>query len=199
MGDATEKYFLAVLDETLTILHDNDIEHLVIGSVANTAHLGDHWEAGSDIDFLISKADAERCLEIFPTYGYATHVRDTYWIYKAAKPNVTIDLIFKASSRVELDDEMLAASVTRPFERFELRVPAVEDMALLFVLLDTDDRQGYWYDAMRYLRIVDDWDYFLARAERYGPRKMLSALLYAAESHIEVPERAIEVLLGLSV
>jgi hypothetical protein len=171
----------------------------VIGSIANTAHLGDTWEAGSDIDFLMTKADADRALEIFPTYGYSMHVRDPYWIYKAAKPNVTIDLIFKASLRVELDDEMLAASVVRRFDRFELRVPAAEDMTLLYVLLDTDDRRGYWYDAMRFLRVVDDWDYLLTRAERYGPRKMLSALLYAAESHIPIPERAIEVLLGLSV
>jgi hypothetical protein len=198
MGDATEKYFLAVLEETQSILSDHGIEHLVIGSIANSSHLGDPWEAGSDIDFLVTKEDADRCLEIFPSYGYAMHVRDPYWIYKAAKPNVTVDLIFRASLRVELDDEMLGASVTRPFEHLELRVPAVEDMTLLYVLLDTDERQGYWYDAMRYMRVVEDWDYLLTRAERYGPRKMLSALLYAAESHITIPERAIEVLLGLS-
>ena len=198
MGDATEKYFFAVLEEALTILDDHHVEHLVIGSIANAAHLGDNFEAASDIDILLSKADADRCLELFPTYGYATHVRDPYWIYKAAKPNVTVDLIFKASLRVEFDDEMRRTAMTRPFGHREIRVPAPEDMVLLYVLLDTNERQGYWYDAMRYLCIVDDWDYLLARAERYGPRKMLSALLYAAESHITIPERAIEVLLGLS-
>lgn len=194
MGDATEKYFLAVLEETLTILADNDVEHLVIGSIANTAHLQNGWKPGSDIDFLVTERDAERCITVFPSYGYSTHVRDPYWIFKAAKPNVTIDLIFRASNRVELDDEMLAASTTRPFERFELRVPAVEDMALMFILLDSDERQGYWYDAMDYLRLVDDWDYLVHRAKRYGPRKMLSALLYAGESHIAVPESAIAAL-----
>jgi hypothetical protein len=198
MGDATEKYFLAVFEETLTILHDHDIEHLVIGSIANSAHLGSRWDSASDIDVLVTKAGADRCLEIFPRYGYAQHVRDTYWIYKMAKPNVTIDLIFKASGRVELDDQMLDAATELSFEDLKVRAPAPEDMALLFILLDTDERQGYWYDAMKYLRIVEDWDYLLNRAERYGPRKVLSALLYAAESHIPIPDRAIEVLLGLS-
>ena len=194
VGDATQKYFLAVFEETLTILEDNRIEHLVIGSIANSAHFGPAVEVAGDIDVHVRKPDADRCLEIFPAYGYATHVRDPYWIYKAAKPNVTIDLIFKASGRVELDDEMLAASMSCPFEHLELRVPSPEDMALLFVLLDTDERPGFWYEAMRYLRVVDDCDYLVARAERYGPRKMLSALLYAAESHITVPERAIAAL-----
>ena len=194
MGDATRKYFLAVFEEALTILRDNEIEHLVIGSIVNAVHLGADWESGSDIDFLVRKQDAQRCLEIFPTYGYSTHVRDPYWIFKAAKPNVTVDLIFKASSRVELDDEMLGASVLKRFEHLELRIPSVEDMALLFVLLDTDERQGYWYDAMQYIRRTDDWDYLVKRAERYGPRKMLAALLYAGESGAEVPERALDAL-----
>jgi hypothetical protein len=196
MGDATEKYFLAVFEEALAILEDNAVEHLVIGSIVNAVYLDVDWEPGSDIDFLVRKRDAERCLEIFPAYGYSTHVRDPYWIFKAAKPNVTVDLIFRASSRVELDDEMLSASTVQPFEHLHVRVPSIEDMALLFVLLDTDERQGYWYDAMQYLRRTSDWDYLVKRAERYGPRKMLSALLYAGESGIEVPQRALDALLA---
>lgn len=194
MGDATRKYFLAVFEEATTILHDNQIDHLVIGSIVNSVHLGSDWEPGSDIDFLVRKQDAERCLEIFPSYGYSTHIRDPYWIFKVAKPNMTIDLIFRASLRVELDDEMLSASVAKPFEHLEIRVPSVEDMTLLYVLLDDEQRQGYWYDAMQYLRRTGDWDYLVKRAERYGPRKMLSALLYAGESGIDVPERALDAL-----
>lgn len=196
MGDATRNYFLSVFEETLSILEQHDVPHLVVGSVANSAYLRVGWEPASDVDILVTKEDADRCLEIFPTYGYAKHIRDPSWIYKVGMPNMTIDIIFKASRIVELDDEMFSASTVQSFERFDIRVPSIEDMALLFVLLDTDERQGYWYDAMKYLRRIHDWDYLVKRGERYASRKLLSALLYAAESNIDVPERAIDALLA---
>jgi putative nucleotidyltransferase-like protein len=188
VGDATRVYFLGVFSETLEILESNDIAHLVIGSIANVVHFGDAWEPRSDIDLLVSQDDAGRCLEIFPAHGYATHVRDPSWIYKIAKPNVTIDLIFKSADRIEMGPDILERSELRQFEGLTLRVPSVEDMAVHFVLMDTDERQGHWYDAMRYFRVVTDWEYLINRGRQLAPRKFLAALLYAQEIGIKIPD-----------
>lgn len=188
MGDATRLYFLGVFSETLELLEANEIDYLVIGSIANAVHFGDSWEPSSDIDLLVSQEDAARCIELFAAHGYATHVRDPDWIYKVAKPNVTIDLIFKSADRIEMGPEILARSHVRLFEGLMLRVPSVEDMAVHFVLMDTDERRGHWYDAMRYLRAVEDWDYLIARGRQLAPRKFLAALLYAQEIGITIPD-----------
>lgn len=54
--------------------------------------------------------------------------------------------------------------------------------------MDTDERRGHWYDAMRYLRAVEDWRYLTDRGRALAPRKFLAALLYAQEIGITIPE-----------
>ncbi|MGH8946342.1 MAG: hypothetical protein ACRDVL_09340, partial [Acidimicrobiia bacterium] len=120
-------------------------------------------------------------------HGYAVHVHDPSWIFKVAKPNVTVDLIFVSAERIELDEGMVRHSVERGFEGLAMRVPSVEDMTMLSVAIDSELRQGYWYDAMRYLKLVRDWEYLLGRAEAVAAAKMLGALLYALDSGIDVP------------
>lgn len=188
MGDATRAYFLSVFAEALDILDANAIPHLVIGSIANVVHLGDPWEPRSDIDLLVTQQDAARCLELFGSHGYATHVRDPDWIYKVAKPNMTIDLIFKSADHIALDREILDRAEVKQFEGLQLRVPSVEDMAVHYVLMDTDERPGFWYDAMRYLRAVEDWKYLTDRGRQLAPTKFLAALLYAQAIGITIPD-----------
>jgi hypothetical protein len=47
---------------------------------------------------------------------------------------------------------------------------------------------------MRYLRLVEDWEYFVERGRKLRPIKVLSALLYAQETGLRVPETAVEAL-----
>lgn len=194
MGEATRTYFIDVLRETVDLLGELEVPYVLVGSLAKTCHFEDAWDPGSDIDLLVKKDDAERCLREFPKHGFATHVREPTWIYKVAKPNVTIDLIFWSAGAVELTDDMIARACRCPFEGVEVRVPSIEDMALLLVLLDSEERPGYWYDAMRYLRAVEDWDYLGRRARELRPVKVLSALLYARETGLHIPDGAVEAL-----
>ncbi|MGH9167740.1 MAG: hypothetical protein ACRD02_07955 [Acidimicrobiia bacterium] len=194
MGHATREYFREVFGETLEILCREAMDHLVTGTIANFCHLGDAWDPGGDIDLLITKDDAERCLEIFPGHGYAVHVHDPSWIFKVAKPNVTVDLIFVSGERIELDEGMVRHSVERGFEGLAVRLPSVEDMTMLSVAIDSELRQGYWYDALRYLKLVQDWGYLLERAEAVAPTKTLGALLYALDAGIDIPGEVLDQL-----
>src|SRR5688572_3842204 len=188
MGDATRTYFLRIFEETLTILKDASIPHLLIGSIAEAIHFSEEWDPASDIDLLVTEQDAARCLELFPEHGYATHVRDSRWISKIAKPNVTIDLIFRSADHVKLDDEIYGRGLDRAFEDIPVRVPSVEDMSILNLLLDSPERPGYVYTAMRYLERVEDWDYLADRGRRYAPEKVLGGLLLARDAGVEVPD-----------
>lgn len=191
MGDATRVYFLNVVSEVLQLLEADEIEHLVIGSIAHAVHFDQPWEPGSDFDLLVTKEGAERCLEIFPAHGYSIHIRDETWIYKVAKPNVTVDLIFRSADRIELSPRMLERSERKPFETVTVRVPSLEDMAAHYVLMDSEQRPGYWYDAMRCLRRVRDWGYLTDRGRELAPRKFLAALLYAQAVGIDVPDDSV--------
>jgi hypothetical protein len=194
MGDATRTYFLEVFGEAVQLLERNALPHLVIGSMARSAILGDGWEPGSDIDFLMTKDDAAAVVDLFSAQGYACHVRDETWIYKVAKPNVTVDLIFLSADAIELDEEIQAHGTLATFEGLTLRVPSVEDLFVQNVLLDSLERQGFWYDAMRYLREVEDWSYLISRGQRFAPKKILAALLYAKETGERLPPGVIDSL-----
>jgi hypothetical protein len=196
VGDATRTYFSKVLGEALDVLREHDIDYLLIGSLAKACQLDDDWDPASDVDLLVTKEGADKALDVFGHFGFATHVREPTWIYKVAKPNVTIDLIFWSAGSIELTDEMLKRSSCERFEGVDVRVPCVEDMALLYVMLDSEERQGYWYDAMRYFRSVTDWEYLVQRGRGLSPAKLLSALLYARETGLRVPGFAVDSLLS---
>src|SRR5918992_1295841 len=118
MGGPTKEEFLAVLDESLELFTNEDLPHAVIGGVATTALLDSGWNVKTaDLDFLIAEGDAEGILEKFSERGFSTKKKDSTWIYKAARPDVTLDLIFKASGDVELDEDLFERIQMHEFER----------------------------------------------------------------------------------
>lgn len=198
MGGATREFYLEVLEEALGIIADARADHLVIGGLATKALLEMPLSAYEDIDVLIRREDAERLLEVFSRAGYATYRRDEGWIYKAARPDVTVDLIFGAAETVHLDGEHLGRSTTASLEGIALRVPAPEDLVVMKALFDADDRQGRWYGALSILRRFPiDWDYLAERGAAHAPRRILSLLLYASDIGIAVPDSALSRLLRL--
>jgi hypothetical protein len=91
VGGATRAFYLEVLGEGLGIIGDSGANHLVIGGIAEHIHFGRPLNPSEDIDVLVRSDDAERLLERFEKHGYTTYRRDESWIYKAARPDVTID------------------------------------------------------------------------------------------------------------
>lgn len=195
MGGATREFYLKVVREALGVLEGAAADHLVIGSMAVRALLGKPLSEAEDVDVLIRVEDAERLLDAFSTEGYTTYRRDERWIYKAARPNVTVDLIFRAGESIRLDDDHLARSTTAEIDGISLPVPAPEDLVVMKAVFDAEDRQGAWYDALSILRRFPvDWDYLAERALAHGPRRLLGLLLYASDAGIDVPDRAVSIL-----
>lgn len=192
VGGATFDFYLQVLRETVGIIRSAEAEHLVIGGIAERVHFGRPLSPTEDIDVLIRRQDAEPLLEQFAERGFATHVRDATWIFKAARPDVTVDLIFRAGETIELDERQLARSRIAERDGVALRIPAPEDVVVMKAVFDAPGRGANWYTAVELLRRLPiDWDYLCERGEMHGRRRTLSLALYVADLGIEVPESAI--------
>jgi hypothetical protein len=200
VGGATREYYREVLEDATNILSDAGAAHLVIGGLATRALLDMPLDLAEDIDVLVRAADADRLLDRFSAEGYATHRQDPRWIYKAAKPDVTVDLIFRAGEVIRLDELHLARSTKTGLEGSILPVPAPEDLIVMKVVFDADDRQGRWYGAISLLQhLAIDWTYLAERGATYAPRRVLSLLLYASDLGISVPDEAIARLAPLAI
>lgn len=197
MGGATREFYLATLRESLELLRHAGSGYLVIGSVATRAHLGEPLSEAEDIDVLIRREDAARLLADFADLGFATHHRDETWIYKAARPDVTVDLIFRAGETIELDRDHLDRAASIDVDGLALRVPGAEDLSVMKAIFDGPLRRGKWYEVIELLRVASiDWDYLAQRGAAHGPRRILSLLLYALDEGISVPDEALFLLMS---
>jgi hypothetical protein len=200
MGGATHAYYVEVLQDAINILDDVGADHLVIGGLATRGLLDMPLNPEEDIDVLIRPEDSHGLLDRFSSERYATHRRDEGWIYKAAKPDVTIDLIFRAGEVIRLDDQHLVRSTTIRMAGVALPVPAPEDLIVMKAVFDADDRQGRWYGAISVLRHhAIDWIYLAERGATYAPRRVLSLLLYAVDLGVTVPAEAISILAPVAI
>jgi hypothetical protein len=195
VGGATRNYYLDVVREATGILAHEGVDHLVIGGAATRVILGLPLNEAEDMDVFIRREDAAGLLEAFAGAGFSTSRRDERWIYKAAKPDVTIDLIFRAGETIGLDDRHLERSTMVKVDDIAFPVPAAEDLVVMKAVFDADDRQGRWYGALSILRQREiDWNYLAERGLAHAPRRILSLMLYAADMGLDVPA---EVILGL--
>ncbi|MGH2722119.1 MAG: nucleotidyltransferase [Actinomycetota bacterium] len=197
MGAATEEYWLSVLSEGLDLLEARGSPYLVIGSLATGHYLGQEWRPQQDIDFLLQPGEAELLLEPFREAGFSVYRKDEQWLYKVAKPNVTIDLIFLASEAMELDGKLLARARSAELEGVHFPVPSPEDLFVMKVLTDNLERKGHWYDCLRLIGRSDiDWEYLQERALATSPERVLAALLYARTDGVAVDRSTVDVLAG---
>jgi hypothetical protein len=195
MGAATPEFYRQVLQESFAIIEAAGADYLLIGSLATRALLDMPPDEKEDIDALVRLNDAEKLLDAFAKKGYATYRRDPRWIFKAARPDVTVDLIFRAGERIEIDDEHLAHSTTVDVEGVPLRLPGPEDLIIMKAVFDGPDRPGRWYDALKLMRHLPiDWEYLARRGTELAPRRVLSLLLYATDAGVGVPGAAVSAL-----
>lgn len=197
MGAATEDYWLSVLSDGLDLLGTRGSPHLVIGNLATGHYLGQEWSPLQDIDFLLQPGEAELVLEAFREAGFSVYRKDERWLYKVAKPNVTIDIIFLASDAMELDGKLLARARSAALRGVPFPVPSPEDLFVMKVLTDNLERQGHWYDCLRLIGRSDiDWEYLQERALATSPARVLAALLYARTEGVAVDRATVDVIAG---
>ena len=192
-GDVDTDMLVSVLADAVKALEDEDIPYLVIGGVV--AALAGRPRFTHDLDFLVHGQDARPALAALEKAGFVTDETEPQWLFKAVKDGVLVDIIFRSSGDVMLDDEMLERATDREFEGVRVRTIPLEDFIIIKALAHKENTGRHWYDALALLANQDiDWDYLLRRSARRGPHRMLSLLFYAKSTDVVVPDRVIHEL-----
>lgn len=188
-----DERFLRVLDGSIEAVRGLGVPFLLIGEIASSVFGRDRGTA--DIDLFVRPEHAPRILEALGHRGFETSVEFEHWLYKATIDDVDVDVIFRASRDILIDDDMLARGRSMVFRGRELPMAPPEDMIVMKAVAAGEDTARYWYDALAILARADlDWDYLLTRARQHGARRMLSLLLFGASLDLLVPDPAIDSL-----
>jgi predicted nucleotidyltransferase len=189
-GPVDDDVFLDVLDRALRAVGEAGIPAVLIGGIASTVYGRPRWS--EDIDLLVRPEDADRTLDALAAAGFDVHRTFPDWLYKAFREGVLVDVIFKSTGDIYLDQDMLDRSRTETFRGRAIPVAPAEDLLVMKALAHSEPTPRYWHDALGVLTRADlDWEYLLDRA-RHGPRRVLSLLLYAQSNDLAVPEDVVE-------
>jgi predicted nucleotidyltransferase len=190
-----EDVFLEVLGKTARTLDDHGRPWALMGGVASAIHGRPRWTY--DIDVFVQPQDARPALEAFGGAGFSTDEKDPHWLYKAMDRGVLVDVIFKATAGIYLDDEMILRSQYAEFRGVSVRVIPPEDLLVIKATAFAEHTARHWWDALGILaRATLDWDYLTRRA-RHSSRRVASLLLFARSVDLSVPDRVMEALIGL--
>jgi predicted nucleotidyltransferase len=194
-GEVDEQTFVRILGEAVEALNRSDVPYAFIGGVASATFGRPRWT--HDVDLFVRPDHADLALAALAEAGFVTQKTDSFWLYKALKDEVLVDLIFRSTGDMYLDEEMVARSSIQEFKGQKLRVVAPEDLVVIKAVVHDEKTPRHWYDALGIIAYAElDWDYLVRRARR-APRRILSLLLYAQSNDIAVPESAIHNLLDL--
>jgi predicted nucleotidyltransferase len=189
--------FHQTLDESLAAMRDADVRFLIIGGIASAVHGRDRGTR--DVDLFVRPEDARRALEALADRGFETMVAFPHWLYKGFKRDVLVDVIFRSSKDVLLDDEMLRRARDRQFRGRRVPIAPPEDLVIMKAVAADEDTPRYWYDALGIIAHEPnlDWDYLVRRARQHGVRRILSLLIYAQSNDLVVPAAPIVELMTL--
>jgi predicted nucleotidyltransferase len=182
----------SVLAEVIEALEAEGVPHLLMGGAG--AQTFARPRETDDIDVFVAPGDARRTLDVLEKAGFG--VEETYpsWLFKAMRHGVLVDVIFRSSGGIYLDEDMLARGQRCDYRGTEALLICPEDLLVVKAMAATEDTPHHWYDALALIARRDlDWDYVLARS-RVGPRRMLSLLLYAESIDLAVPPEAVTLL-----
>ena len=184
---------LAVLDRTLEVVRSAGIPFLVIGEIGSA--LWGRDRGTNDIDLFVRPEMSPRVLELLGDAGFETRVVYEHWLSKAHLDGVDVDIIYRASRDILLDDEMLERASRVTYRGRPIPVAAPEDLLVMKAGATREDTARYWYDALGILSSAPlDWDYLVRRARQHGPRRVLSLLLFATSVDLVVPQAPIKEL-----
>lgn len=185
--------FLAVLDEALDALRQASIPFLLIGGIGSAVYGRDRGTR--DIDLFVRPEVANKVLDLLDARGFETKEVHEFWLSKAVRHGVLVDVIFRSTRDIMLGDEMLERARLMPFRGRMVPVAPPEDLVVMKACAMSEETSRYWYDAAAILAHSQlDWDYLVARARQHGARRILSLLLFATSVDIVVPAEPIETL-----
>lgn len=189
-----EEAFLRVLDEAHHVIESLGVPYMSIGGIASSVWGRARWT--HDIDFFVRPEDAHTVLDALARAGFETKEEYPHWLYKAFKDGVLVDIIFRSTRDILMDDDMIGRAVVLDFRGRTLPVAPPEDVVVMKAIAAGEDTPRYWYDALAIIANTAelDWGYLLRRARQHGARRVLSLLLYAQSNDQVVPSWAVEEL-----
>lgn len=191
--DEADQKFLAAFAATVTLLGEAEIPFLVMGGVSSSVHGRDRWT--HDIDLFVRPEHARPALQVLGDAGFRTEETYWDWLYKAWQDDVLVDVIFRSTGGIRVDDEMLERAVTLDFHGVTAPFIPPEDLLVIKAVVHDEPLPRHWHDGLGILSRCDlDWDYLLRRARQHGARRVLSLLVYAQSNDLIVPNRVIEEL-----
>lgn len=185
-----------ILGEAIAAIEGADVPYVVMGGLV--AAVFARPRSTDDIDVFVKPEHASRALEALAGAGFEVEEHDPMWLYKAWKGGVLVDVIFRSSGEVYLDDEMLQRSVERECRGMPIRMISPEDLLVIKAVATAEHGSHHWYDALGIIaRNPIDWAYLVERGRQAGPRRVLSLLLYAESNDMAVPAEAVEELFAI--
>jgi predicted nucleotidyltransferase len=183
----------ATFADAVEALRAAEVPYLLIGGLSASAFA--RPRITDDIDVFVRPDMARKVLQTLDAAGFDTEETDDRWLYKAFKRGVLVDVIFRSSGDVYVDDEMLERADLQ--EHWGVTAPLIspEDLLVIKAVATTEHGSHHWYDALAVIaRCPLDWAYLMRRARQAGPRRVLSLLLYAESNDLAVPAEVIEAL-----
>jgi hypothetical protein len=193
--DFDEAAFIRTLDETVSALDAAAVPYVFMGGIASACQGRPRFT--HDIDLFVRPQDAHRALDALSDAGFETEETYAEWLYKGFKHGQMVDIIFRSSGDIYLDDEMLERAPVQPFMARDLRIIPAEDLIVIKAIVHNEHMPRHWHDALALLAVADlDWEYLVRRA-RKGVRRVLSLLLYAQSNDLVVPPGPVRELFAL--
>ena len=190
-----EPSFLLALDEAIAAFEEAEIDFLFMGGIASACQGRPRFT--HDIDVFVRPNDARRAVEALAAHGFETEQTYAEWLYKGFKHDQMVDIIFRSTGDIYLDDEMLERATSQPFMGREVRIVPPEDLIVIKAVVHNEHMPRHWHDALGLIAVADlDWDYLVRRA-RKGVRRVLSLLLYAQSIDLVVPWGPVRELFAL--
>lgn len=195
----SEKTFLKVLDEATAVLDRLGVAYGLIGGIASAVEGRPRWtNRGEDVDVFVRHKDAKRVLDALSEADFDTEETNENWIYKATKDGVVVDVIFRSTGDIYLDDEMASRIQVGEFRERVVKVIPPEDVLIMKAVAHGEETPQYWHDALSVLARADiDWQYLLRRARQHGARRVLSLLIYAQSNDLVVPSEVVAELFDM--
>ncbi len=188
-----EDVFLRVLQDAISAIEDAGIPYVVIGGIPSSVMGRPRWtEDAADIDFFVRLQDAHKTLDVLTGAGFTTREWEPHWLFKATRDKVVVDVIFRSTGEIYLDEEMLERSFVGDFKGVSVRLVAPEDLAVMKAIAHSEQTPRYWHDGLALLGKPDlDWEYVVRRARQHGAHRVLSLMVYAQSNDIAVPNGVI--------
>lgn len=190
-AEPDDEAFLATLRDLGEALAECPLRVLVMGGVGSASLA--RPRPTDDIDLFVHPEDAEALLEHLEHHGFDVERTNPTWLFKAFRRGVLVDVIFRSTGDIYIDDAMLEHAEWRTFKGVTLRTVSPEDLVVIKAVAATEHATHHWHDALGVIARCDlDWSYLVDRSRRFGPRRILSLLLYAESIDLAVPSPAID-------